>query len=732
MLATQVRRRFGYLCVLLLAALSTPPALAQVDLVDPDAKPASKPPPPAPKPAPRPAASDEEVRQPQPIDLRPGETPEIAEEEEEAEAPQPKEQPKQPVKKPEPVKKAEPPPVVRPAAPAIIVTRLKDADLDAAWDRWRLANAAFAADPKAEANARAELLRMKAEIGALDLEAWSVAMLRAAAQHEAEGSSAVAIEQALGAMELAPNLPSSHFGLGSAYFAADPSDLGRYLSSVQGGVLRQLTEPRYARPLVADLATALLAAFAFTGILVVFVLFARRARYFLYDLHFLFPRAVPRWQSAAIGLVLLALPIVFRLGVVPALLFAFAAAAMYLSLTERVVAAAFIALIGLLPLAAQLVVRSTAFADTPAEDAWQLERGGTGAEPVALEVMRRAAEDKASFGELFALGTFELKRGKLDLAIPRLKAALQKVPDEPRAMVNLGVAMMLTGDLENPRGIFEAAAAKAPDLAAPHFNLARYYQRRVQVLGVDAASADIDKGNAAMGEARMRDPSLAERPEPPPDKQQGNTYLLTLPLARGELLALTSSPDVEQRVRSQLSMMLLGDVNAPWAPLYPAALALLLIGFGGLGRRVGAARPCSKCGLPMSRREDPELSIIAVMCTQCVNVFSKKGVVPPALKVRKQVEVARYQSRMERLTFALGLLCSGMGHVFKGLPVRGALYAFLFLLAGVAVLLRDGVLRAPFEGLPVWVKLVPMGLLLVGVWGLSVRALFKKQGVGSA
>jgi hypothetical protein len=111
-----------------------------------------------------------------------------------------------------------------------------------------------------------------------------------------------------------------------------------------------------------------------------------------------------------------------------------------------------------------------------------------------------------------------------------------------------------------------------------------------------------------------------------------------------------------------------------------------------------------------------------------VNVFSKKGVVPPSLKVRKQVEVARYQSRMERLTFGLGLLCSGMGHVFKGLPVRGTVYAFLFLFSLVAVALRDGVLRVPFEGLPFWVRVVPLGMLLVGVWGLSVRALFKKQG----
>jgi hypothetical protein len=60
--------------------------------------------------------------------------------------------------------------------------------------------------------------------------------------------------------------------------------------------------------------------------------------------------------------------------------------------------------------------------------------------------------------------------------------------------------------------------------------------------------------------------------------------------------------------------------------------------------------------------------------------------------------------------------------------VRGTLYAFFFLFAAVAFWLRDGVLRTPFEGVPLWLKLLPLALLFVGVYGLSLRALFKKQG----
>src|SRR5207244_3873390 len=136
------------------------------------------------------------------------------------------------------------------------------------------------------------------------------------------------------------------------------------------GTYRLFTEPRYARPLFADAAIALLGASAITGVLVIVVLFVRRGRYFLFDFHFLFPRAVPRWQSSAIGLVLLTLPIVFRMGLVPVLICAVFALALYLSRAERIVAGVFIVLIGLMPMIAGLLVRSTAFADTPADAAW--------------------------------------------------------------------------------------------------------------------------------------------------------------------------------------------------------------------------------------------------------------------------------------------------------------------------------------------------------------------------
>src|SRR5262245_39084098 len=133
----------GALILLLLSGA----ALAQVDAVDPDVKGKQLP-------------TEEEE-----------DTPDAEEEP----APEPV---KKPEKKLEPAKKAEPAPAPapRPAPPALTVTHLTDAELDAAWEKWRVANAAN--DGNAENKARAELLRLREEAGAGDLETWSAAMLR--------------------------------------------------------------------------------------------------------------------------------------------------------------------------------------------------------------------------------------------------------------------------------------------------------------------------------------------------------------------------------------------------------------------------------------------------------------------------------------------------------------------------------------------------------------------------
>jgi hypothetical protein len=126
------------------------------------------------------------------------------------------------------------------------------------------------------------------------------------------------------------------------------------------------------------------------------------------------------------------------------------------------------------------------------------------------------------------------------------------------------------------------------------------------------------------------------------------------------------------------------------------------------------------------RRCDPQLSVGSPLCPQCVNVFARRGVVPPLLKVNKEMEVRRHRTRSSRIAYGLGVLCGGLGQVFSGSALRGAGYAFLFLFAAACVVTREGVLRAPYGPAPEFLRLIPLALLVAAVSFFSLRGLSRK------
>ncbi len=694
-------------CLFAIAFLTSTLAFGQVDLVDPD----------APRPPPRPKKAVTAKPPPDDADIvdDPNDGRLVA-------PPTVKKAPP-PTKKaplfPEPTKLEAPP---KKEPPTMVVRNVSDADLRAVWNKWAAANRSK--NVAAELAARRELVATRQLIGSTNMELWAVGLLRAAEAWEEAGDSGAAVEIAVTASELAPDLPATWFLLARLYMQADPSGVGRYLSAWQKGLFAELRDARYLRPLVADLAAVLLIALIITCGVVLVVLALRRGYYFLYDFHFFFPRAAARWQTSAIALLLLSLPIVFRMGVAPTLLGLFAALTLYLSLRERVVAVVLIGLLGFVPLIAGFVVERTAFAETPAEDLYRIERGGPGIEPLVQRYEKLAAEDKVGFAERFVLGHYHLNRGHLDQAIVHLKGALALRPDDVPAKMALAKAFFLLGDLENSRSMFDTLKSSAIGLV----NLSRVYSRRVQVYG-ESNLTELDKANSALMEARQLDPSVPAiaADEPLPREIIGNTYLRTLPLQQADLLALAKGDVAAARVRSQFSQLLVGDVPSAIAPFFPLLVALALLGFGFLNNSLEAARVCNRCGRPVSRRGDPDVSPGSAMCTQCVNVFARKNVVAPSVKVRKQLEVARYESQKERASTVLGVLWSGMGHVFAGMPARGAFYGFLFVVAITGAVLRSGVVRAPYEGAPVVIKLLPVIGLFLLVYPLSLLALRRRQ-----
>jgi len=96
-------------------------------------------------------------------------------------------------------------------------------------------------------------------------------------------------------------------------------------------------------------------------------------------------------------------------------------------------------------------------------------------------------------------------------------------------------------------------------------------------------------------------------------------------------------------------------------------------------------------------------------------------------RVNKEMEVRHHQAWVSRYAYALGLLWSGAGHLFTGLPVRGALHAFLFAFAITVAINREGLLRTPglTPGAAGWLTLALA--LLALTWWISLRHLARER-----
>ncbi|WP_375772650.1 tetratricopeptide repeat protein [Archangium gephyra] len=628
------------------------------------------------------------------------------------------------VEKPKP---AAPAPVIRPPPPDILTPRVTDANLQAAWDKWQKAVAAL--DMESARKAQHELVALKDDVAALDMESLSIGFIRAAEGRRKANDTAGALQLVEHAVSLSPNLPYARLALAEAYARRSPGDVGAYSKEIKAALSVMLKDPRYRRPALADLGAVFLVAVLATAAVVVGVLFLRRARYFFHDFHHLFPRAAARWQSAALAvLLLIGTPVALRLGLVPVLLILLLSVSLYLSKLERAVAGVLLVAAAFVPSGAGKIAETSAFAGTVAEDVYVLERGGLNAEPVADRVRARfEKKEKVEFAELYALGRFEARRGQMQEALTHYKAAAaMSNASHAGLMTNLANALLATGDQDGAARMYTEASAADPGLAAAAFNLAEVYRRRAAVAPDSEIGSENQKARDALQAAQRVDPALLMFQRPPEDRLLMNRLLLAPALAEADMPAV-EDPVAGQRVEAQLSRRLLGGGSGLTAWGLPVLGALLAFGLGFAGQSMKASRECEKCGRPVCRRCDKELGVASKMCAQCVNAFSRKGAVEARVRARKQIEIERHRQWESGVSYAFGALVSGAGHLFQGLTVRGTLYAFFFLFAVSGVLLRSGVLRAPYGEVPLYLKLAPLLLLLIPLHLLTLRGLYRRQ-----
>lgn len=571
-----------------------------------------------------------------------------------------------------------------PAAPApemraIEPVRARFEDLARRWEERR--RALREQDVTTAAAAQKALLAGMRELGIENLFAEGAAEAREAERALAARAPADAVSHAELAVQLAPDLADGWLALAHARLARDPGHPLAALDALRGAAAAVLREPHARRALLADLAGAVLVGLVAAASLLVLVLFARTLRLFLHDFHHLpVVRGGAPIQAGFLALVLLSLPVVFRLGPLALLATCALAAFLYLSLPERLLVTAALALVIALPSLAALSARATAFAGTLAEQVWEVEYGG-GAPAAAAALSARAEAESLPAPALLALGRWEKRRGDLARARDWYEKAAAADPRSGAAQVNLGNVAFLEGDLDAAKAAYLAAADRAgPDvttLAAAHYDLSKLYVRQLA----------LEQAQEARKRAVLEDHALVDR-YGSDDDFRANRYLVDVPVPPDQIdaLAAAGAPrGVRVAVRARLARWIPGELW-PWVP---AGFVALLWVLALAGRRLAPSRTCEKCGRPACRRCG---DLRGALCGQCVNVFVHKRVVDVRDRLRKEAQVRRHARLSAWAARALAVIGGGAGHVWAGRSLRGALYLAAFGVLAVACWSWRGVL----------------------------------------
>lgn len=595
--------------------------------------------------------------------------------------------------------------------------------VQASWNRlvqvWRARRAALREQDLARAeDARKRILTDERELAIENLFPFAAAEVREAERSVAARSPDDAIQHALFAVELAPDLAAAHLALARARLARDPAEPLPALRALAAGLAAAVRDPRTARALAGDLASALLGALLLASAATVTVLLARRLRLFLHDFgHLPLLRSGSRAQAALLAVVLLGMPLALRLGPLAAIFTLAAAAWLYLSWRERAVATVALLAVVALPWLGRLAAEQVAWSGTLAEPVYELERGGdSGA--LAAQLEARASDLPAP--ALLALGRHYKRRGDLERAL-RWDEAAAAASRTAEAQVNLGNVLFLRGDLEGAKAAYLRAvdgpvgdrAPSAAALAAAQYDLSKLYLRL----------AAVEQSTEARKKAQQQDAAYLAR-YGSDDDFRANRWLVDALVPLDQIAALTRKDPGAAAVGADLEARLAGAIPRsawPWLPLaLTAALWVLAL---AAERWLHPAVTCAKCGRAACRRCD---GVSGSLCGQCVNVYQRSGAVEAKDRALKEAQVRRHARWREIAVRVLAVVGGGAGHVFGGRPVGGFLIVLGLAFLGLLAWFREGVFSLPqpssYAAEGKLLVAVPLGLAL---WALAVRDAFR-------
>lgn len=589
------------------------------------------------------------------------------------------------------------------------------ADLDVLWEKRRqhLEQRDFAL---AEADLES-YRRLKEELGVKNATLPALALLREARQARQREDKEGAQKLLDAAVALAPDLGAARLARAAFWFSDSPFKIGRVFDEILVAVSATFSNPPTRLGILGNTALALWLGLLLAGAVWLLLMFLRRLTLLFHDFHHLFPHGVARAQTGLLLVLLLALPIIFRSGLMLWLLCWTAASFLYQERKERVLTLLVVLMFGASPLVMEWSFRALSSRTSTAVDLLRVQDDLPTAP--ALERLRsRLAESPEQPALLVGLAGHAKRNGDLPAARALLERVLAVRPDSEVVQNNLGNVLFLSGEMDRALELYRRAVQQRPNAIEPYLNMSRLYFRRL----------DLNKGREAHQQALRLDAEAARRLSEAAQSGRANHVVADMTLPGDWVSSLLDDGVPPGPIAAAIEGLWrrvggVGSVQTfPWLAL--GYLVLLLV-LWPLSARLSLSRPCLRCGGAACRRCNAELRD-DTYCGPCFHAFVKKEQVDAKARISKEIEIRQFRRRQTSLSRALSFVLPGAGQVLRDKPVRG--YVFLnlagCLLAGL--ILGEGPARSP---LPVgggidWWRLLLLLVPLLGVYLWAILDVF--------
>lgn len=522
------------------------------------------------------------------------------------------------------------------------------------------------------------------------------------------------------AVELAPDFAGAHLARTSLWFSQTPFKVGRVFGGLWDAAQASYRNPLAANRFLVNLVTGLLLGLGLAAAVFIGVHFLRYVRLYLHDFHHLFPRGVARLQTAFLGVLVLLIPILFRMGLLSVLLLWALIAWVYQERRERVVAFLVVIFFALSPFALKWVVSGMTVPDSVVSDLSAVAWGPADSRSVN-RLKSRLEQEPENHIVLATLGSLYKRTGNLDLAGELLDRALRVKPNSAVILNNLGNVRFLGGDVKGAIGFYDRAVQARPDLAVPYYNLSKAYYR----------SLDINKGKHHRTQALRLDPEGIQQVNKRAETRRANDTVADLGIPRDWVSGQDDRRNGNKHERAVQHLWLAWG-GAGSTDTFPFVGAGVVVFFGLillLRKKVYFSSGCVRCGRPVCRRCSSELRDDTV-CSQCFHAFvHREQGIDAKSRISKEIQIRQYRRRREAIARGITFLLPGAGQLIKGRPLLGALFLTVFCCVVVQVLLGHGVMRdATALGAGIdWLKLAPLLALGLGFYAWAILNVFRSE-----